>query len=136
MEGNGKSPLTRDQILAAMDATIEAVDVPEWGGVVHVRNMTGRQRDQFERSRYKMIGDKVEIIHENTRAALLAVSLCDANGTLLFTKEDIEALGEKNGAALDRLFDVAQRLSGLRSQELEDKIKNLKRVPSVDSGTN
>ena len=121
---NGHSPLTREQILAAIDQKIEAVEVPEWGGLVYVRNMTGKARDKFERSRYRMHGKEVEIIHENTRASLLASSLCDANGTLIFQEADVEALGEKNGAILDRLFAIAQRLSGLRPEDVEARAKN------------
>lgn len=132
---NGHGGLTREQILAAMDLKIESVDVPEWGGTVYVRNMTGRARDQFESSRYKLIGEKIEILHQNTRAALLAASLCDSKGTLMFSEKDVEALGEKNGAVLDRLFDVAQRLSGLRQKDAEEKLKNSARVQSVNSGT-
>ena len=132
---NGHGSLSREQILAAVDLKIEAVETPEWGGNVFVRNMTGKARDAFERTRFKMVKDKVEVIHENTRAALLAVSLCDAQGHLLFTAQDIEALGEKNGAVLDRLFDVAQRLSGLRQKDTEERLKNSPSAPSDDSGT-
>ena len=135
MEGNGKSPLSREQILAVMDLKIEAVHVPEWDGTVYVRNMTSKQRDAFERSRFKMVGDKVEMISENTRASLLAASLCDEQGNPLFSMQDVEALGNKNGAVMDRLFDVAQRLSGLRTQEVEDRIKNLRGGQSDVSGT-
>jgi len=116
--------LTRDQILSVSDLTIEAVEVPEWGGTVYVRNLPGRLRDKFDASRYRLQGNKVEVIHENTRATLLALSLCDEHGTLLFTEQDIEALGEKSAGVLDRLFDIAQRLSSLRPKDLEDKLKN------------
>ena len=125
---NGHSPLTREQILAAIDLKIEAVDVPEWGGVVYVRNLTGRGRDRFDRSRYRVVGKgtqrDVEILYEDTRASLLAASICDQAGTLLFREQDIDALTEKNGAVLDRLFAIAQRLSGLRPEDIEARAKN------------
>ena len=125
---NGHGSLTREQILAAVDQKIEAVDVPEWGGTVYVRNLTGKRRDQFERSRYRVVGkgtDKdVEVVTENTRASLLAMTVCDKDGVLVFTEADIEALGEKNGAVLDRLFDVAQRLSGMRPADIVARAKN------------
>jgi hypothetical protein len=122
--GHAKMVLSREQILAAIDQKIEYVEVPEWDGGVYVRNMTGKTRDKFERSRCKIVGKEIEIVHENTRASLLSATLCDKDGMLLFTPEDIEALGEKNGAALDRLFDVAQRLSGMGKAEVEDRAKN------------
>lgn len=123
-ESNGHGSLTREQILAAVDQKIEAVDVPEWNGTVYVRNLTGKARDKFDATRYKLHGKQVEIIHDNTRAALLAASICDKAGKLLFTEADIEALGEKNGAVLDRLFDVAQRLSGMRKEDIDARSKN------------
>ncbi len=140
MEQNGhvtKSVLTREQILAASDLRIEEVDVPEWGGSVFVRNLNGRARDRFESSRYKIDANgTVEVIHENPRATLLALSLCNELGELLFSIADVQAIGEKNGAVLDRLFDVAQRLSGLRPKDLEEKLKNSGAAPTGNSSSN
>jgi hypothetical protein len=133
--GHGVKALTREQILAAIDVKIEAVDVEEWGGTVYIRNLTGKARDAFESSRYRMNGKEVEIIHANVRAALLAASICDSAGVLQFSSKDIDALGEKNGAVLDRLFDVAQRLSGLRGKDTEERLKNLQTAQSDNSGT-
>ncbi len=129
MDGNGtaiKRVLTREQILAAVDLKIEAVEVPEWDSTVYVRNLTGRARDKFEASRYRLKdkSKEVEVIHDNTRAQLLALTLCDEDGKLLFTDADVAALGEKNAAVLDRLFDVARRLSGMRPEDTEDRRKN------------
>jgi len=125
--------LSRDQILSAGDVTIEEVQVPEWGGSVYVRSLNGRARDRFESSRFKLKGDKVEMIHDNTRAVLLSLSLCDEAGTLLFSEADVAALGEKNAAAMDRCFDVAQRLSGLRNKDVEEKLKNSAAVQTDSS---
>ena len=43
-------PLTRDQIIEKDDVQIEEVPVPEWGGTVLIRGMSGLQREQFEAS--------------------------------------------------------------------------------------
>ena len=42
--------LTRDKILSADDIRSERVKVPEWGGEVIVREMTGAERDEWEGS--------------------------------------------------------------------------------------
>lgn len=42
--------LTREAILSADDLPAETVDVPEWGGKVRIRTMTGSERDAFESS--------------------------------------------------------------------------------------
>ena len=43
--------LNREAILAAEDLPRELVEVPEWGGAVYVRALTGAERDQFEASK-------------------------------------------------------------------------------------
>ena len=136
MDATGKGGLTRDQILCAIDVHIEAVFVPEWGGTVYVRNLNGKGRDAFEGSRIRIKeNNKVEMVHDNTRARLLALTVCDETGALLFTEQDIEALGAKNAATLDKLFDVAQRLAGLRAQDLEEKAKNSVAALPVNSSS-
>ena len=42
--------LTKEQMLAADDIKSERVEVPEWGGDVMVRGLTGTQRDAWEAS--------------------------------------------------------------------------------------
>ena len=37
---------------------------------------------------------------------------------------DMEALGEKSAAALQRVFDVARRLSGMSESDVEELTKN------------
>lgn len=136
MGAAGKSVLTKAQILSAVDVCIEEVYVPEWGGTVYIRNLNGKGRDAFEGSRIRIKdNNKVEMIHENTRAKLLSLTLCDEHGTLLFSEEDVAALGEKNASALDRLFDVAQRMSAMRPQDVEAKVKNSVAALSVNSSS-
>jgi hypothetical protein len=136
MDSTGKGGLTRDQILGAIDLTLEAVFVPEWGGTVYIRNLNGKGRDAFEGSRIRIKdNNKVEMIHDNTRAKLVSLTLCDETGTLLFSEEHVVALGEKNASALDRCFEVAQRLSALRTQDVEQKVKNSEAALSVNSSS-
>ena len=42
--------LTRDQILAKKDIKTVTLHIPEWDDDVIVSEMTGKMRDQFERS--------------------------------------------------------------------------------------
>lgn len=136
MDATGKGRLTRQQILDAVDVQIEAVHVPEWGGTVYIRSLNGKGRDAFEGSRVRIGGgNKVEMVHDNTRARLVALTLCDEEGVLQFSNEDIELLGEKSASALDRCFNVAERLSGLRPQDVEAKEKNSEAVLTVNSSS-
>lgn len=125
--------LTRDAILAAPDLPLEVVEVPEWGGSILVRGMTGTERDAFERESIARKGKSVEVNLENLRARLLARTIVDDNGSRLFTDSDIALLGSKSAAALDRVFAAAQRLSGIGQDDVEDLSKNSASGPSGSS---
>lgn len=112
--------LTRKDILSAEDLKSERVKVPEWDGSIIVQEMTGTQRDAWETSVVSTDGKGGVVINsENMRAKLCAMSIVDETGKLVFTKGDITALGKKSSAALDRVTDVAKRLSRIGEDELE-----------------
>lgn len=114
--------LTREAILAADSLPKELVQVPEWGGDVYVRAMTGAERDSFEASFVGADG-KVRKL-DNIRAKLCALSICDEGGSRLFSDADIIALGKTSASALQRVFKVAQKLSGLGDDAVEELAKN------------
>ena len=47
--------LSRDTILAKNDVKVEEVKVPEWGGSVLVRGMSGDQREAFEKAQTREV---------------------------------------------------------------------------------
>jgi hypothetical protein len=105
--------LNKDQILKADDLPTEEVDVPEWGGSVLVRGLTGRQRIEYEASMAVMRDGEMVPDVENSMAKLVARTIVDDDGSLMFTPQEANALGEKSSAALTRVFEVAARLSGM-----------------------
>ena len=112
--------LSRDQILEASDADFEDVAVPEWGGTVRVRSLSGTERDQFESSLLVKRGKQRDVSLVNARAKLVALVCVDDMGNRLFTDSDVVALGKKNAAALSRVYDVATRLSGLSDEDVDE----------------
>lgn len=113
--------LTRDQILAVDDLPRETVAVPEWGGELIIRGLTGRERDAYEQS---LIRGRGVVDYDNARAKLLVRCIIDESGERVFTEDDADALGRKAGAVLDRLFSVAARLSGLGPGDVEELMGN------------
>lgn len=108
--------LDRDRILSAPDTTQPVpVEVPEWGGVVYIREITAAERDAWE---MRFIGGGPGRT-QNIRAGLLVYALCDREGKRLFADEDIGRLGRKSAKVLDRLFDIARRVNGLMVEDLE-----------------
>ena len=112
--------MTAAAILAASDSTIKQIDVPEWGGSVSIRTMTGVERDTWEVYAQSQMGKKVV----NIRAMLAAICLCDADGKRLFTDADATKLADKSAAALDRVYDAAVKLNALSAEEVENIEKN------------
>lgn len=117
--------LSREDILSAHDLVTEEVEVPEWGGSVFIRTMTGAERNAFELEVVPGVADgsnKMDIL--NMREKLLVKVIVDEDGERMFTDKDIKALGQKSAAALDRLFEVAQRVNRLSAQDVEELEKN------------
>lgn len=115
-----KDNLSAAAILAADDITIREIKIPEWGGSVHIRTITGQERDTWEvYAQSQMSAQTV-----NIRARLAAISICDETGKRLFADADTSKLAEKSGVALDRIYEAAARLNGLSSEEVERIEKN------------
>lgn len=130
--------LTREQILDAQDLAQEAVPVPEWGGAVMVRGLTGTERDAFELTIVAMSqnGRRTNMNLANFRAKLVARCVVEPeSGARLFGDEEAALLGQKSAAALQRVFEVAQRLSGLTAADVEELTKNSEGERNGDSGS-
>jgi hypothetical protein len=127
--------LSRDAIFGANDYKVEVVDVPEWGGQVKVRGLTGRERDEFEAGMFVRRGREMVRDTANLRARLLVLCCLDEAGNALFEREDVKALGEKSGAALDRVYESAAKLSGIMEADLEDDVEDFGATPGSSSSS-
>ena len=123
--------LTKEQILKSPDLKTETVKMPEWGGKVIIKAMTGTQRDAFEQS--IAIDGKIDL--NNIRAKLCALTIVDETGTRVFSDADIAALGAKSAKALDRVFSHSQKLSGISPDDVKELEKNSGAVQSGDSAS-
>ena len=112
--------LSRADLLAACVLPREVVKVPELGGEVIVQGMSGAQRDAWEASLVEGRGKKRHMNTANIRAKLVAQCCVDEHGHRLFTDEDVEALGTARVDVLNRLFGVAQRLSGVSDEDVDE----------------
>jgi hypothetical protein len=128
---------SREEILGAQDIQYEDIPVPEWGNkFVRVKSLNGEERDEVEASMTKMRGNKPELNMQNMRAKLLVRSCVDGDGKRLFSSDgDVLALTKKSAAALNRLFIVAQRLSGITAEDVEELTKNSEEGKSDGSGS-
>jgi hypothetical protein len=123
----GEKMLTKEQILSADDLATELVEVPEWGGSVTVRAMTGTQRAEFENA---LVADKKAGRTNLFYSRVAAFSIVDEAGKCMFTEGDMAALGKKSAKALDRVFRAGCRLSGIGEAEIREMEKNSKKTAS------
>ncbi|MFF7310561.1 hypothetical protein [Streptomyces sp. NPDC008137] len=118
--------LSAEQILGADDLAYEDVPVPEWGGTVRVRELPGTERDKFEAQFVGKDGASVRAEGlEGFRARLAAASIVDADGKQLFRSvAEVKRLGEKSARALQRVCDVATRLSKMSEEDVKELTGN------------
>lgn len=118
--------LNKAAILAAGDYKLEKVHVPEWGGDVFIKTISGVDRDRFEEgySEQRM---------KNFRSRFLVLTLSDENGGRLFTDAEVEELGKKSSLVLNRLFDKAWSLNAFTNEAVEELGNDSTVVPSDGS---
>lgn len=124
--------LSAEQILGADDLAFEDVKVPEWrdkkSGVdmVRVREMPGTERDKFEAQFIGKDGASVRAEGmEGFRARLAVATIVDEHGKQLFrSAAETKRLGEKSASALQRVCDVAMRLSKMNDDDVKELAGN------------
>lgn len=106
--------LSREDFLnKAMNDVIE-VDVPELGGTVFLRKFDLKGLVALS----KFDGDEVE-----STLGVLALSLCDAEGTPLFAFEERHLLAKHSGKLINRLATSAIRHNGIAPDQIEQAPK-------------
>jgi hypothetical protein len=109
--------LTKDQILAFDDIEVEEIEV--WGGTVRIHSMSGTARDRYEQHILATRSKDANENMANIRATLLAHTIVDEEGNLVFGVDDIKALGLKSIKGIQKAFNVASRLNALDSSDVE-----------------
>lgn len=145
--------LSREDILNAKDTKIEFVETPEWApddpdAGVYVKGLSGVARDSFEMAMLEQRritsaqGKKknVQVVNlKNLRAKLVVRCAVDHPDPELaheiFTMADVEALGEKNAAPLNRIYAKARELSGLSDEDVDELTAELGEDSSDASGS-
>lgn len=136
-EHTSSSLLTFEDILAADDTRFETVEVPEWGGRVRVASLTGEQRGVVFaaiRAHGKQIKDEDEA-QSIFYARVIAASLVDETGKHVGKQSMALSLTKKNAAALNRIYRVCSRLSGIGEDDEEQAKNDLKATPSSEDGS-
>jgi hypothetical protein len=127
--------LNREQILKTKDLKTQEVDVAEWGGSIIVKELSTRERLEFNDFVAELKKDNEEITPLTSLLAmnkLVILSVVDEFGDRIFMESDIDALSEKSTIILTNIATVAMKLNGMNDQvvaEVQSKLKN----PPADS---
>lgn len=114
--------LSKAELLAkASKLPTERVVVKELDGTVFlVKGMSGEQRDAWETSLVRGRGSNRKVDTLNIRAKLVAKCLYWEDGTRVYEDAEAGELGQWRVDVLQRLFEVAQRLSGVSDKDADE----------------
>lgn len=118
-------------ILAVQDITRKLVSIPEWGGDVYVRMLSGTERDAMEAEHNANKGKPLL----NFRARIAARFLCNEAGERLCTDKQVAELGAKSSVALDRIVEAGMSLNGIGNEESTKLLGESDSAPSGASGS-
>lgn len=116
--------LTADQILSSSTPRTAYVEVPEWGGTVKVRGMTGKERASYRNS---LVGratqrlrageetgeTELELVAFRSNEDVVAWCTIDEDGNRIFSDEQVERLGKADPAPIDKVAQKILQLSGM-----------------------
>jgi hypothetical protein len=133
--------LKKENLLTKQALKIEKVEF-ENGDYVFVREMTGKDRDNFENSIMKARKDNkgniqgYDQILENFRSKLAVTTVCDESGELMFTPRDADKLSECISITnLEKIVEVSSSLNKITPKDKEDLLKNSEAAPDGNSNS-
>ena len=110
--------LSIKDILAADDRRPVKVDVPEWGGHIWMRPISGKQRD-------KLTTYQSDFPDETGHEFMVLLAMCQEDGTPIeFDELDVQDLKDKNNSVIVRLAEMAATLSSVSPQAVKETEKN------------
>lgn len=121
----------RDRIWDAQDIPEETIDVEQWGVKVLIKGMDGKSRADFLKN---ASGKDGGIAYDRFYAELLIATVFDPDTEeRVFEGADREAINRKSGAALEKVAEVSQRLSGLGTADVDEAKKDSAETENSDS---
>jgi len=112
--------LTVGKILDSGDISYEPLEIPEWGGKVLLKSLSGEERDRVESLARRFSAGEIP----GYSAEIAAMTVCDGNKKLLFADADLPRLRKKSGAILRKIFDAVDRQNLLTPNGIQDAAKN------------
>ncbi len=133
---NERELLTADEILGMDDIPVEDVVVPQWKNrTVKIRGLSAAAKNAYQASLVEITGTSRKVKLEHSTAKLLQKCIVNAQLQPIFTEAQILQLGTKSAKVLERLAQIANRLSGMDEGENDELLKNSDAAQTSDSPT-
>jgi len=118
--------LTKELIVATDDTVYDTVSVPEWGGEVGVRSLSGGERTEL-----RLKGEGAP----SWDAMVCALGIIDEKRANLFTITETIILAKKHPLVLERLAQRILELSTLTAEARAEAAKKRAATQTSDGGS-
>ncbi len=108
----------------------EKVTVPGIGDI-WVYGLTAGEKDDYENSVMQLRGGRL-VRMASARVTLLLMTIHNQHGHKLFGAKDVGRLKMVPASVIDPILDVARRLSGMATGELDELVKNSLTLQGLD----
>lgn len=130
-----RKAFSRESALKSDDLKREWVDVPEWDGGCWVRGLTAFERSKLERSMLDSRGNPNMAGLDALRARLVLFSCVTEDGERVFKESDLSSIEAKSIQAVEKIANVASRLSGLSAEAVAELTGKSDTTTNGDSPT-
>jgi hypothetical protein len=110
--------MNKEEFLAAVKAEVKEVEVAALGVVMKFKIMSGKARDAFYA---ELSADKT---NSHFEAAIVAATVVDDNGALLFNADDLATLKDQSGSAVGAVAKIAMSVNGIGVAAQDEAAKN------------
>lgn len=129
---NSSKVLTLADMLAS-ELQRGEVDCPEWGGAVHIQELTAANRVAMTKKLTNGKGGMDWNKIDQFAPFLLVHGVLNPDGHLYLSNKDAEKLCQTSSSKIvDRIAKAIARLSGLTKEAQTEKVKNSLTVPTDD----
>lgn len=101
-----------------LNAKPKVKSIEAFGGTVYIKRLSAGQREAWEQFGLKLAEDKTG--NKQIRQRFLIETVCDENGVLQFTEDDLDAISSLDGEEVDNVFSESLEWSGMKTKSVDD----------------
>ena len=107
-----------DDIILADKKPLKAVEVPDWGLTVYIKQLTVGERDSYESEIFNASKERKGALMDDPRSKFLFRTLCDSEGKPLC--KEYSQLKSLSSRPMELLFQEAQKVNRLTDEDIEE----------------